>query len=223
MYFINSTKKCQICSQTLTGCVFCTNTSTCLSCGSGYFMNSSNLCSPCTSLTGCLVCKNSNTCLFCDTGYYFNNYQCSTCDIISGCYSCISSTVCTSCVGGYTLNTNSGCDVTQVSASLPTTDLILKTMYLDSGTLKHYLYVKGKNFTKANVDWNTNAKLTIKSTNGTTYTLTIKSVEWPKDNNYTIIFYTNNPINYDSSTNKMPFARRLLDATLDLSNFKSGI
>lgn len=198
MYFLNSSEKCQICSQPLSGCVFCTNQSSCLSCGSGYFMNGSNLCQACTDLTGCLVCKDSSTCLFCDTGYYLTgSYTCSSCSIISGCYSCISSSVCTSCIGGYTLNTNSGCDVTTVQAIAPTNDLILKTFYVDSSTLKHYLYAKDMTFTKANLDWAANVKLHIMANNGTQYNLVLKSVEWSTENDYTIIFYTDNPINYD--------------------------
>jgi hypothetical protein len=114
MYFLNSSSQCQICSVPMNGCTFCTNSSVCLSCGSGFFKNANNLCSPCTDLTGCLVCKDASTCLFCDTGYYFSSFTCQSCSVITGCYSCISRTVCTSCIGGYTLNSNSGCDVAQV-------------------------------------------------------------------------------------------------------------
>jgi hypothetical protein len=60
------------------------------------------------------------------------------------------------------------------------------------------------------------------SPNGTKINLVIKSVEWSTLNNYTLIIYTNNPINYESKTKKMPFARRMLNS-LDLSDSKTGI
>lgn len=166
MYFLNSTGKCQICSVPMTGCTFCTNNTVCLSCGSGYFKNTTNLCQSCTDLPGCLVCKDAATCLFCDTGYYFSSFTCQSCSVITGCYSCISSTICTSCIGGYTLNTNSGCDVAQVQANAKVTDLVLKTFYVNSTTLKHFLYVKNLKFTKKTIDWAANLNLFIFNNNG---------------------------------------------------------
>lgn len=208
----------------MVGCTFCTNNTICLSCGAGYFKNSSNLCQSCTDLPGCLVCKDSATCLFCDTGFYFSTYTCQPCTTITGCYSCISSTICTSCIGGYTLNSYSGCDVAQVQASnSKVTDLVLKTFYVNSTVLKHFLYSLGMPFTKSTkVNWQTNLNLFVNNVNGTKIPLTVLSAEWAKDNNYTLIIYTNNPMNLSSRTTKMPFARRLL-STLDLSDTKTGI
>jgi hypothetical protein len=132
MYFLNNSKKCQICSQSLEGCVFCTNGQSCLSCGSNFYLNeTTNLCEPCTDLPGCLICQSSAVCLFCDNGYFIDNNGCTECSAISGCYSCISSTVCTSCIGGFTLTPNSGCDPAHISANgnVEMSNLILRTFY----------------------------------------------------------------------------------------------
>jgi hypothetical protein len=77
-------------------------------------------------------------------------------------------------------------------------------------------------FTKTNLDWASNFKLSIVANNGTEVTLTIKYVQWSNDNDYTLIIYTNNPIDY-SIKNAMPFARRLLGASIDLSLYKTSI
>ena len=223
MYFLNSTSQCQVCSVPLTGCTFCTNSTVCLSCGSGFFKNASSRCQSCTDLPGCLVCSDASTCLFCDTGYYFSSFTCQSCSVMTGCYSCISSTVCSSCIGGYTLNTNSMCDVAQVQAASKVTDILLKTFYVNSTTLKHFLYVKGKDFSKnVTLNWQTNASLYIYSDNGTKMNLVIKDVQWATENNYTLIFFTDNPLDLSSKTKRMPFARRL-SQSLDLSDSKTGI
>lgn len=206
----------------MTGCTFCTNSTVCLSCGSGYFLNSSSLCQACTDLTGCLVCKNSTTCLFCNTGYYFNSFSCSSCSIITGCYSCISNSICTSCKGGYTLNANSGCDVAIVKADKEVTEIVLKTLYLNETTLIHYMYTKKMNYTKVDVNWFIEARLYLLSANNTQINLTIRKAEWSTENDYTLIFYTDNPVDYNSIVKKMPFVR-LLTYSLDLSNTKTGI
>jgi hypothetical protein len=55
-------------------------------------------------------------------------------------------------------------------------------------------------FTKTNTldwttnDWITNIKLTIVTNDGTSDPLQIISVEWSINNDYTIIIYTDNPI-----------------------------
>lgn len=100
---------------------------------------------------------------------------------------------------------------------------MLKTFYVNSTTLKHFLYAKGMAFTKVNLNWQTNMSIFIFTKNGTKINLVIKDVQWATDNNYTLILYTDNPIDYNSKTRKMPFARRLLDYSLDLSDTKTGI
>ena len=60
------------------------------------------------------------------------------------------------------------------------------------------------------------------SLNGTKISLVIKSAEWSVLNNYTLIIYTNNPIDYSSKTKNMPFTRRML-SSIDLSDSKTGI
>jgi hypothetical protein len=76
-------------------------------------------------------------------------------------------------------------------------------------------------FTKVDIDWLSNIRLTIVANNGTEVILTVISVEWSTDNDYTLIIHTNNPIDY-SSQNAMPFARRLLGASIDLSQYKTS-
>lgn len=77
-------------------------------------------------------------------------------------------------------------------------------------------------FSKVNLNWQTNAGLYMYSDNGTKINLVIKDVQWATDNNYTLIFFTDNPIDLRSKTKKMPFAR-LLSQSIDLANSKTGI
>jgi hypothetical protein len=69
-------------------------------------------------------------------------------------------------VGGYILS-NGSCSVITVSANIPSTDLLLKTFYVDKNTLIHYLYSRGMYFNKLNgIDWASNMKLSIMTNNG---------------------------------------------------------
>lgn len=77
-------------------------------------------------------------------------------------------------------------------------------------------------FSKVSLNWQANMSLFLFTKNNTKVNLVIKDVQWASDNNYTLIVYTDNPIDYSSKTKKMPFARRVLQS-LDLSDTKTGI
>lgn len=77
-------------------------------------------------------------------------------------------------------------------------------------------------FSKVSLNWQANMSIFLFTKNNTKVNLIIKDVQWASDNNYTLIVYTNNPIDYSSKTKKMPFARRVLQS-LDLSDTKTGI
>jgi hypothetical protein len=77
------------------------------------------------------------------------------------------------------------------------------------------------NFTKVDIDWANNMLLSIVASNGTTIDLVIISVNWYDGNNYTLIIKSNNPLDYQSKF--MPFTRRLLATSINLSNYKTGI
>lgn len=77
-------------------------------------------------------------------------------------------------------------------------------------------------FSKVSLNWQANMSLFLFTKNNTKVNLIIKDVQWASDNNYTLIVYTDNPIDYNSKTKKMPFARRVLQS-LDLSDTKTGI
>jgi hypothetical protein len=66
-------------------CNFCASTSaqTCFQCSTGYYLNSTNLCTSCSSITNCSICSmisSTLTCQSCISGYYTSTAnQCSTC------------------------------------------------------------------------------------------------------------------------------------------------
>ena len=104
--------------QSIPSCNYCLNSTVCLSCRSGYYLNSNNTCSMCTaSLPGCIFCASSSTCRQCQAGYFLNAAnQCQQClNSIVGCLSCLNSTQCIECDGGYYLSTVTflcvGCNV----------------------------------------------------------------------------------------------------------------
>ena len=201
------------------GCAFCTNDTECVSCMSGYYLNSStSLCDYCTDLFGCLICKDETDCLYCDTSYYLDTTSglgvCASCVLaIPGCYTCSSALVCTSCLGSYTLTNTSSCQYLAIEAAdLSVDELILKTFYQSDTVLRHEIYVIGMTFTRISltlVQWQDELKLTIQDADGTAVDLLILAVDWG-NNYYTLIVYTDNPINIDRSSLTMPFARRRL-------------
>lgn len=63
--------QCQTCDH-VGNCSRCsiTNTSQCVVCNQGFYVNSSSLCAPCP--TGCLTCSGPNICLSCQYNYTQN-------------------------------------------------------------------------------------------------------------------------------------------------------
>ena len=72
------------------------------------------------------------------------------------------------------------------------------------------------------LNWQANATLYIYNNAGNKINLVIKDVQFSTENSYTLIFYTDNPLDMSTKTKKMPFAR-LLSQSLDLSDSKTGI
>ncbi|CAD8207029.1 unnamed protein product [Paramecium pentaurelia] len=95
---------CQKCSDTTT-CSVClttynlTNSNTCLSCSTTqYFDTQNKTCGECNTINNCLTCSNSNTCTKCSDGNYAVNGSCVTCTgFPSTCSACDANSNCISC------------------------------------------------------------------------------------------------------------------------------
>lgn len=100
MFYLDlNDNSCQLCSEKLTGCSYCLQEDTCLSCMTGFYLDNGE-CVSCTTLPGCTFCSDINTCLSCDKGFYLENAQCLNCSLaIGGCLSCSSATECIKCEG----------------------------------------------------------------------------------------------------------------------------
>jgi proprotein convertase subtilisin/kexin type 5 len=61
-----------ICKTCQAGCLTCVGPLTCSSCNSGYRLNSSSLCSKC-STSNCILCSLQDICSVCSKNYYLNN------------------------------------------------------------------------------------------------------------------------------------------------------
>jgi hypothetical protein len=105
----------------------------------------------------------------------------------------------------------------------PTTELALKTFYVSETTLRHELYTISGAFNQVTMNWSENLMLSVVANNGSEIRLTIRSVEFAPQNTYTLVIYTNNPLDSISSKSFMPFARRLLESSIDLKNYKTGL
>ena len=82
-------------------CTICTDSITCTSCSSGYFLNENGMCDVC--FTNCFECtgSNSNQCTSCLPGYFLNeNAECNICS--ANCFECLgpNSNQCISCTLG---------------------------------------------------------------------------------------------------------------------------
>jgi proprotein convertase subtilisin/kexin type 5 len=111
---------CRTCISFIAGCLYCTSTSVCLSCQSGYYQ-AGNTCVACSGITGCLDCSGPSTCNLCSDAYYLNSgdglcYICNT--TIAGCISCASQTTCKACLGNYALS-GGNCTALKSTSSLP--------------------------------------------------------------------------------------------------------
>jgi hypothetical protein len=84
-YYI-SNMTCRLCSLDMNGCATCRNSSYCLTCYLGYYLDQSSLpaqqCTQCDiSLTGCMFCFNNTNCQKCASGYYLNGSTCGRCNV----------------------------------------------------------------------------------------------------------------------------------------------
>ena len=115
---VNTSQTCVECN-TNSNCARCRpdNTTTCISCKKGDYLNSQKVCVACTD--GCARCQDANTCFACSKGYVSNlpastvssstsqtiaakPITCLQCE--SPCATCTSSqTTCTSCITNYTI------------------------------------------------------------------------------------------------------------------------
>lgn len=106
--FLTATLQCQSCISSMAGCRKCINASYCLVCSNQNYLNSSNLCSPCSQINiRCIECSDGTTCTKCITTYYKNGSGCSLCfEAMPGCLTCYNSTYCIACAtNSYYMNT----------------------------------------------------------------------------------------------------------------------
>jgi len=103
-YYLNtspSPDECHVCSALDSNCLDC-NSTNCLICLTGYYVDASNLCQLCNlNLCDCLACSSALVCTQCLNGYYLVNDTCTSCASIAGCQSCSNSSVCTLCASGF--------------------------------------------------------------------------------------------------------------------------
>ena len=114
---------CFVC---ISNCAACPSTTTCTTCSTGYYLQSSTQCTICT--TNCSTCANGTTCTTCtNTTYlnpndnlcystcpttYFPNTTDNTCaSCVSNCDACSNNSACTTCSSGFFLS-NSLCVAT---------------------------------------------------------------------------------------------------------------
>lgn len=112
--YVNGTE-CRACNVDLPGCYLCKNSTHCLGCSNGYWLDTSstttNPCKPCfTSMAGCSQCSSNSVCISCVQGYFLNSgtQKCLPCwDSMKGCLMCNSSVYCYQCDFRYYLNATS--------------------------------------------------------------------------------------------------------------------
>ena len=82
-----STTGCTSCGLAMTACIHCRNSSECLACSSGYYLDTgTKVCEPCSLGNGCVACESSTVCVGCSQEYYLNGATCSRCDsAMTGC------------------------------------------------------------------------------------------------------------------------------------------
>jgi hypothetical protein len=113
-----------------------------------------------------------------------------------GCIICDSSSVCLGCEGSYSLSV-SQCSEIELTAVATYEELKFTSAYVDSLTLSHTLWIKGSTFQHTNLDLSVNTNISYLSGQGVITYLTISRYEWSSDL-HRIIFYTNNPFNFES-------------------------
>jgi len=79
-----------------------TNSSQCLECIAGYYLNGHGFCDKC--LTGCRNCSNATVCTNCEWEYFLTeNSTCEKCNS-EGCIECYNAKECEQCTQGYFMN-----------------------------------------------------------------------------------------------------------------------
>lgn len=117
-YFLNvSTITCELCSEFNRGCGNCVNSTYCIECTQGFYLETilvgsqpTRECFSCNIMLGCGGCNSSAICIFCLPGYYLNSgdNKCYTCDkTMPGCLRCNTSSICEQCDIGYYVSGNS--------------------------------------------------------------------------------------------------------------------
>jgi hypothetical protein len=95
------------------GCQKCSNTmpSQCITCLSGYFLQSDNTCQPCQSPCKTCSSSSSSSCLSCYNNAFLSGTQCLQCNTNSNCLTCSQSntSLCLTCPYGYSLNSANTC------------------------------------------------------------------------------------------------------------------
>ena len=93
---ISSTGQCQTSTNCSANCQLCTNSSTCLTCNTGFTLNAPNSCIAC-SISNCQLCQQANVCTTCATGFTLTGTNtCLTCNV-QGCLNCSDVNICSSC------------------------------------------------------------------------------------------------------------------------------
>jgi hypothetical protein len=116
---------------------------------------------------------------------------------MEGCVACSSNVSCLTCLGNYTLSAF-GCSAIKVSAAVyPSLKLI--SAYVNVTTLKHTLRVFGDTFAYSPINLMTSSNLSYVTPGGGVSNLTITGFLWGSDSQ-SIIFYSNNPFDFTSSS-----------------------
>lgn len=99
--------ECRSCNTDIPGCFLCLNSTWCLGCSNGYYLDltvtTTRLCKPCvTKITGCNQCSSNTTCISCIQGYFLDTSVtpniCKACwDSMKGCLMCNASNICQQC------------------------------------------------------------------------------------------------------------------------------
>lgn len=97
--FDSLTEQCLWCTNTLNGCASCTDSSTCIMCFGGYYLNSGATCSICRdALPGCVTCYNDTACVLCSPETYLVGDDCVNCATsVEGCEECDNNGNCVKC------------------------------------------------------------------------------------------------------------------------------
>ncbi|BFU26633.1 protein kinase, putative [Entamoeba histolytica HM-1:IMSS-B] len=94
---------CKKCDLKVSNCWECDETGICLSCKSGYYLETNKTCQSCDKIDNCISCSSSQKyCFECQKTHYLENGKCISCNnSIPNCKECTSKGTCYSCIEGY--------------------------------------------------------------------------------------------------------------------------